>query len=49
VVPVLASLEIDVEPHYQKYLERLCRYITRPALATGWMQCNAAGQVVAAG
>jgi hypothetical protein len=27
-------------------LERLCRYITRPALANERVQCNAAGQVV---
>ena len=27
-------------------LQRLCRYITRPALANERVQCNAAGQVV---
>ena len=27
-------------------LERLCSYITRPALANERVQCNAAGQVV---
>ena len=27
-------------------LEQLCRYITRPALASERVQCNAAGQVV---
>jgi hypothetical protein len=30
----------------RKALERLCRYITRPALANERVQCNAAGQVV---
>ena len=30
----------------RKSLEQLCRYITRPALASGRVQCNAAGQVV---
>jgi Putative transposase len=30
----------------RKSLERLCRYITRPALANERVQCNAAGQVV---
>ena len=27
-------------------LEQLSRYITRPALANEWVQCNVAGQVV---
>jgi len=27
-------------------LERLCRYITHPALANERVQCNAAGQVI---
>ena len=30
----------------RKGLERLCRYITRPALAYDKVQCNAAGRVV---
>lgn len=30
----------------RKGLEQLCRYITRPALANEWVQCNAAGQVM---
>jgi len=30
----------------RKRLEQLCRYITRPALASERVQCNAAGQVV---
>ncbi len=30
----------------RKTLERLCRYITRPALANERVQCNASGQVV---
>ncbi len=30
----------------RKKLERLCRYITRPALANDRVQCNGAGQVV---
>ncbi len=32
--------------HERKVLERLCRYITRPALANDRVRCNAAGQVV---
>jgi hypothetical protein len=31
--------------YQRKILERLCRYITRPALANDRVQCNAAGQV----
>jgi Putative transposase len=32
--------------HERKSLERLCRYITRPAIANERVRCNAAGQVV---
>ena len=32
--------------HVRKALERLCRYITRPALANERVRCNASGQVV---
>ena len=36
---------VRCEAHERKRLERLCRYITRPALANERVQCNAAGQV----
>ncbi len=32
--------------HQRKQLERLCRYITRPAIANERLTCNRAGQVV---
>ena len=32
--------------HQRKELERLCRYITRPAIANEWLKRNPAGQVV---
>ncbi len=32
--------------HERQSLERLCRYITRPAIANERVRCNAAGQVV---
>jgi hypothetical protein len=32
--------------HQRKELERLCRYITRPAIANGRLKRNRAGQVV---
>ena len=32
--------------HQRKELERLCRYITRPAIANERLTCNRAGQVV---
>jgi hypothetical protein len=34
------------ESDERQALERLCRYITRPALANERLQCNATGQVV---
>ena len=36
---------VRVEAHERKRLERLCRYITRPALSDERIQVNAAGQV----
>jgi hypothetical protein len=36
---------VRVEAHDRKRLERLCRYITRPALSDERVQLNAAGQV----
>jgi hypothetical protein len=36
---------VRVEAHDRKRLERLCRYITRPALSQEHIQVNAAGQV----
>jgi hypothetical protein len=30
----------------RKKLKRLCRYITRPVIASKWLTRNAAGQVV---
>jgi hypothetical protein len=36
---------VRCEAHDRKRLERLCRYITRPALSDERVQCNAAGQV----
>jgi hypothetical protein len=35
-----------VSPHQRDRIERLCRYITRPALALERLSTNAAGQVV---
>jgi hypothetical protein len=32
--------------HQRERVERLCRYITRPALALEWLSTNGAGQVV---
>ena len=32
--------------HQRKELERLCRYITRPAIANEWLKRNGEGQVV---
>jgi hypothetical protein len=37
---------VPTEAHDRKRLERLCRYITRPALSDDRVQLNAAGQVV---
>ena len=34
-----------IETHERKRLERLCRYITRPALSDERIQVDAAGQV----
>ena len=39
-----AAVRCDAQD--RRSLERLCRYITRPALANERVQCNAAGQVV---
>ena len=36
---------VRVEAHDRRRLERLCRYITRPALSDERVQLNAAGQV----
>jgi hypothetical protein len=36
---------VRIEAHDRKRLERLCRYITRPALSQEHIQVNAAGQV----
>ena len=36
---------VRVEAHDRKWLEQLCRYITRPALSDERVQLNAAGQV----
>jgi hypothetical protein len=36
---------VRIEAHERKRLERLCRYITRPALSDGRIRVNAAGQV----
>jgi hypothetical protein len=36
---------VRCEAHDRKRLERLCRYITRPALSDERVHCNAAGQV----
>ena len=36
---------VRIEAHDRKRLERLCRYITRPALSQERIQVNAAGQV----
>jgi hypothetical protein len=35
---------VRVEAHDRKRLERLCRYVTRPALSEERIQVNAAGQ-----
>ena len=37
--------EVRCGPHQRKQLERLCRYITRPAIANERLTCNRAGQV----
>ncbi len=34
-----------IEAHERKRLERLCRYITRPALSDGRIKVDAAGKV----
>jgi hypothetical protein len=36
---------VRVEAHERRRVERLCRYITRPALSDERVQINAAGQV----
>jgi hypothetical protein len=36
---------VRVEANDRKWLEQLCRYITRPALSDERVQLNAAGQV----
>lgn len=36
---------VRVATHDRKRLERLCRYITRPALSDERVQCDAAGQL----
>ena len=36
---------VRIEAHERKRLERLCRYITRPALSDERIRVNAAGQV----
>ena len=35
---------VRIEAHERKRLERLCRYVTRPALSEERIQVNAAGQ-----
>jgi hypothetical protein len=37
---------VQCETADRQGLERLCRYIIRPALACDWVQCNAAGRVM---
>ncbi len=51
--PLCANLEgfslhaaVRCASHERKPLERLCRYITRPALANERVRCNAVGQGV---